>query len=148
MQSYLFKAVIVLLLSGFFAACDWVGDEDEAHTEAEGFRLVVDGVDSVIVAEQGTTGRLQVSIGEETRVEVRFTDGHGQIIPEEQIADGSLLIVEILDGTLADVLMEFANPWAFRLRGKAAGSTEVSIGLKHGDHIDFAPKEVTIEVVP
>lgn len=137
---------VVLILQG----CDWVDDDHEAHTDAEGFQIVLD--DRVVVQwrENVITGSvpLEVSTGQTQNFSIRFLDHDGHVVEADHIDANTVMTVELSDPTLAGLLVDEANPWSFSLTGKKAGDTELRIGLRHGpDHFDFTPRAIPVRVV-
>ena len=137
---------VVALFLLFQACSSSTSVEEEEHADAEGLTLTVNGVEIVRVEEGAATGEITVEAGEETAlITLRFLDHDGD---EFQPTDEEFALdVAIGDESIAEFEQHDEDgKWAFHIHGEAAGSTEATFSLLHGDHADFESAPVTITV--
>lgn len=137
--SYLIPVFLLLTL----AACDSVSDHDE-HPEAEGLRLVLNGVN--VYQVQGPTVScdvepcgIEIPVGEETAlITAQFLDLNGDVIPAGEMEDALRLVHTIRDPSIATFEQHDEDGrFRFHLHGEEVGQTTLQLELFHDDHADF-----------
>lgn len=127
--------------------------EDGAHSGEPHLIKIIDEESGNVLAEahladeNETSGSLTVKAGETSdHIEVQFfTESMERVYPD---TDHHSLDFEIGDDNLLGVVPpEAAEPWAFKITGKTAGSTTLQVLLMHEDHVGkrFTAVDVTIE---
>lgn len=141
--------IFTLLTAAGLAACgsNPVDDDDDEHSEADGLRIVQNGVeiyrvlDGQVSCEQESCG-INVAEGAETSlITVSFLDVDGDLIHDEDLDEDYSLGFEVADPAVAEAEQRVQDgKWTFRILGKEAGETRMVVKLVHlGDllHADF-----------
>lgn len=128
---------------------DWLSPEievhvEEEHAEAEGLVVSLGGVPQVRVFEGVVEGGLVVGEGVVSGpYDVVFLDAAGDaFVPE--VEEGFLLWAELLDA--GPVSFDQVGDWSFTLEGWSDGGTELSLGIFHVDHVDYASPGIPVDV--
>lgn len=141
--------IFMLLTAAGLAACgdNPVDDGDDEHSEADGLRLVLNGVevyrvlDGQMSCQQEPCGITVVEGAETGVVTVSFLDIDGDIIHDEDLDEDYSLGFEVGDAAVAEAEQRAQEgKWTFRVLGKQAGETRMVVKLVHlGDiaHADF-----------
>ena len=141
---YSLFSVFMLL---FVVACEDENNEDEHHTDADGFILETeDGVEAYKEFKGTVTGSVSLGVGDTLHFMVHFLDHDGDEIEhddhddhgddEDEVrvsgANASVAVVEMIeeehDGHEEKLL---------QVVGVSKGSTTFKLELMHGDHADY-----------
>lgn len=140
----------LLLLAASVAACgdNPVDGDEEEHSDVDGLRLILDGVevyrvlDGQVSCQQEPCG-IDVTEGDETAlITIEFLDDGGDEVHADDLEGEFSLGYEIADSDIAEVEQHAEDgPWAFHVVGLQAGETKMQLELRHGDvsdeHGDF-----------
>ena len=122
---YTLLAGFVLL---FAVSCEDKNDDDEGHTDADGFVLETeDGVEAYKELKGVTTGSIELGVGDTLHFMVHFLDETGKEIEHEEEGDDHA--GHDHDDEHGDKVLEVI--------GVSKGSTDFVLQLMHGDHADY-----------
>ncbi len=140
-------ALLFLLVSGLFIACDNSTSSEEDHEDASGFRLIMNGQTVVEQLPGGTlTGEFELTPGEETAlITIYFLDEDGdQFQPDEP--EFSLGATFSADGIAEFEQHEEDGTWSFHIHAEAEGITNMTLQLMHNGHSDFNTQAIHVHV--
>ena len=145
---YTFLAGFVLL---FAVSCEDKNDDDEGHTDADGFVLETeDGVEAYKEFKGTKTGSIELGVGDTLHFMVHFLDKDGKEIEHEE--DG--VRVSGFNAAVAKIAMveheeeghddhghddhdDEHGDKVLEVVGVSTGSTGFKLELMHGDHADY-----------
>ena len=142
---YTFLAGFVLL---FAVSCEDKNDDDEGHTDADGFVLETeDGVEAYKEFQGTKTGSIELGVGDTLHFMVHFLDKDGKEIEHEE--DG--VRVSGFNAAVAKIAMveheeeghddhghdDEHGDKVLEVVGVSTGSTGFKLELMHGDHADY-----------
>lgn len=138
---------LILLLSALlvtFSACEDAEHED--HHDIVGVQLKVG--ETVLASTNGTevTGSISLAAGASTEtIYVEFLEPDGEVANSEFDEDVSLGVT-IGSAQFATHTLSGSNKWSFTINGVAAGTTTLTVSLRHGGHDDFISREIPVVV--
>lgn len=139
----------LLVLVSFTAACsNSTSDEEEEHSDPEGFVLKMNGQDIVTQTPGGSvSGEFELEPGQETDlITLWFYDADGdEFQPEE---DENSLGYEFEDAGIAEFEQHAEDgKWSFHIHASdTEGITELRLMLMHSGHSDFTTQDIHVHV--
>jgi hypothetical protein len=122
--------------------------DENAHGAPVGYNLIDEesGNTLLTLSENGVTGSLSVNLNEITEhIEVEFFDSYN-VTFQPAVPPHSLLVESSNTDILGITGLSATEPWAFKLEGKSAGSTNLTIKIMHDGAIgkEFPPINVNV----
>ena len=133
----------------------------DAHLDAEGFALEVNGTEVYRQLEGTITGDLSVAVNGILEVSVHFLDHDGEEIAHEEgeeegeedelsfsISDSSIIsvVAEEHEEGSGDEDGEEHHELGFELTGLSVGTTTFTLSLMHEDHADYTSLPISVTV--
>lgn len=143
----IFSALIFTLALSTSACKNSVSGHNHDHHDAEGFRLIHSG--TVIVDKLPNQAIVndfpELKAGETLQnIEVWFYDFETDLFqPDDE--DGLSLAVASSASEILEIDVSNSG-WSFTIHALAAGNTELTIQLMHGDHADFTSVAIPVTI--
>lgn len=139
----IFKSVVYsFLLMAVLAGCKKAHDHD--HLDIGGFQIVSNN--EILVQQAGTvvTGSLTIEVGQTSdAMELRFLDPEGNVL----VITGNDFRGDVSSSNTSILTATRTGTWTFTLTGVSSGTANLTVGVAHGNHLDYESRPVTVNVV-
>lgn len=137
-RNYLYTLLAGFVLL-FAVSCEDKNDDDEGHTDADGFVLETeDGVEAYKEFKGTKTGSIELGVGDTLHFMVHFLDKDGKEIEHDE--DGH-------DDHGHDDHDDEHGDKVLEVVGVSTGQTSFKLELMHGDHADYTSTNMVPVVV-